>query len=281
MKAVTLFGRKAGKEGVMAVKTYRVPKLAISLFSLILSISTTAHAKIIYVDDDGPADFNNIQAAIDDSNDGDTIIVNPGAYTGDGNRDILFNGKAITVRSIKPSDPNIVASTIIDCNGTEAEPHRGFVFQNKENRNSVLSGLTITNGQCHQGGSVCINQCSCQITKCRFISNRANCGGGLWCGGWPELTKPLITNCIFVNNEAAWGGGMEIFESSRPTVMNCIFRNNHAISYGGGIYNYRALPIIIGCKFENNSAGTPNVIGGGGGLYAHTWYDPIPTLMPW
>ena len=62
-----------------------------------------------------PTDFNNIQAAIYDSNDGDTILVAPGIYIGQGNKDISFNGKAITVRSTDPNDPNIVESTIIDC----------------------------------------------------------------------------------------------------------------------------------------------------------------------
>ncbi len=40
-------------------------------------------ARIITVDDDGPADFDNIQAAINDANNGDTIIVADGTYTGD------------------------------------------------------------------------------------------------------------------------------------------------------------------------------------------------------
>jgi len=39
-------------------------------------------ARTITVDDDGPADFNNIQAAIDDANNGDTVIVADGTYTG-------------------------------------------------------------------------------------------------------------------------------------------------------------------------------------------------------
>ena len=66
---------------------------------LITAVPTFA-GKIIYVDDDGPADFTNIQAAIDDANHGDTVEVRPGTYTGDGNRDIDFLGKAITIRSV-------------------------------------------------------------------------------------------------------------------------------------------------------------------------------------
>ena len=71
-------------------------------------VCTAVAVRIIYVDDDGPADFNSIQAAINDSNDGDTVIVADGTYTGPGNRDIDFLGKAITVRSENgPEHPNL------------------------------------------------------------------------------------------------------------------------------------------------------------------------------
>jgi hypothetical protein len=100
---------------------------------LILAVAAApCAAKTITVDDDGPADFNNIQDAIVDAATGDTVEVYPGTYTGHGNRDISFLGKAITVRSTDPNDPNIVAATIIDCNGSPAEHHRGFVLTSNE-----------------------------------------------------------------------------------------------------------------------------------------------------
>jgi len=237
----------------MAVKTYRVPRLAISLFSLILFISTTAHAKIIYVDDDGPADFNNIQAAIDDSNDGDTIIVNPGAYTGDGNRDILFNGKAITVRSIKPSDPNIVASTIIDCNGTEAEPHRGFLFNSGEEANSILDGLTITNGYAKYGGGISCEASSPTILNCTIrVCTADDSGGGILSG----CSDPIIRNCIIERNRGAccYGGGVYSlgWDSVGPSFKNCIIRFNKTPN-GGGIACDRAT--LSNCVITGNSAG--------------------------
>ena len=58
------------------------------LSSICLFLTLPCAARIITVDDDGPADFNNIQAAINDANDGDTIIISDGIYTGEGNRNI-------------------------------------------------------------------------------------------------------------------------------------------------------------------------------------------------
>jgi len=121
-ESVILFGRKAGKEGDMAVKTYRMDKLAVSLFSLILSFSTTANAKIIYVDDNGPADFNNIQTAVNNSNDGDIIEVAPEMYAHQFihnidfmNKDIIFrprNPDAVYISNSLSGDPNTVRSNL-------------------------------------------------------------------------------------------------------------------------------------------------------------------------
>ncbi len=171
----------------MVEKTCLIAKMAVCLLGLLLLFSTTAYPKIIYVDDDGPADFDNIQAAIDDSNDGDTIIVSPGTYTGAGNRDISYNGKAITVRSEDPNDPNIVAATIINCNGTEDQPHRGFLFNSGEEANSVLAGLTITNGYADYGGGIYCEASRPTITNCNIVGNRTGLnwfssnGGGISC----------------------------------------------------------------------------------------------------
>ncbi|MGB2808290.1 MAG: hypothetical protein WBC22_11140, partial [Sedimentisphaerales bacterium] len=107
--------------------------IVISVF--LLGIVSVAAGRTIYVDNNGPADFNNIQAAIDDSNDGDTIIVADGVYTGTGNRDIDFNGKAITVRS-----ENGPENCIIDCQWLDY----GFRFHSGEDNDSVLDGFTIT-----------------------------------------------------------------------------------------------------------------------------------------
>jgi hypothetical protein len=55
-------------------------KLIFALSCLCLAIPCLA--RTITVDDDGPADFNNIQAAINDANNGDTVVVADGIYTG-------------------------------------------------------------------------------------------------------------------------------------------------------------------------------------------------------
>lgn len=86
--------------------------------------------------------FQTIQHAIDSAMDGDIIIVMEGRYTGQGNTNINFHGKAITVRSLNPDDNECVRATIIDAKG------QGVIvrFVNDEGPDSVFSGFTLIAG---------------------------------------------------------------------------------------------------------------------------------------
>ncbi|MBA7684218.1 hypothetical protein ES703_92609 [subsurface metagenome] len=244
---------------------------------LLLMVSTAA-GQTIYVDADGTADFNTIQAAIDDSNDGDTVIVSDGTYTGPGNRDIDFLGKAITVRSIDPKDPNIVAATIIDCNGSSSEPHRGFKFHCGEQANSVIIGLTIINGYGPEdkigrysysaGGAIYCDGSSPSITDCIMTGNSAGYHGGAVCNR--VNSNPTLANCTFIDNSAKnRGGAVYNWDNSSPTLRNCTFTNNYARVGGGGFYSeYRCTPVIVSCSFNNNSA---HNTGNGGGAISINW----------
>ncbi|MCJ7675114.1 MAG: hypothetical protein MUO33_08170, partial [Sedimentisphaerales bacterium] len=112
-----------------------------------------------------PSEYPTIQAAIDAAVDGDKVIIAPGKYTGDGNRDIDFKGKAITVQSIDPNDPNVVAATIIDCEGQG----RGFYL--KGCAGATIAGLTITNGLADSGGGIYCEASEITLYKCCIEKN--------------------------------------------------------------------------------------------------------------
>jgi len=249
----------------------------LSFLFICLSVAITSQAGIITVDDDGPADFNNIQAAIDDANDGDVIIVKPGTYTGNGNRDIDFLGKAITVQSTEPDNPNIVAATIIDCNGNQAEPHRGFYFHSGEDPNSLLAGLTVTKGYApaagpyfSPGGGIYCVQSSPVISKCVITSNSASSGGGVCCYSG---SSPTITDCTISNNTAANNGGMLVTTEGSPIFINCVFIGNRAENSSGGIGTSSSNLVLLNCKFINNST-----LGCGGGI-GEDWWSSKMTLI--
>ena len=174
-----------------------------------------------YVDDNAPADFATIQEALDAASDTDTIIVRDGTYIGTGNRDIDFGGKAVHLRSENGPD-----NCVIDCQGTDAEPHRGFYFHTGEDENSLVDGFTITNGSAYQGGGIyCYNNSSPTITNNTITANTAEHeGGGIDC---LLNSSPFITNNTITANTADYGGGISCVASS-PTVKNSILWGNSA-----------------------------------------------------
>ncbi len=253
------------------------------LVSLLLVIPCIAD--VIVVEDDGSGDYPTIQAAIDGASTWDIIEVQPGTYIGDGNRDIDFKGKAITVRSIDPNNPDIVAATIIDCEGTELTPHRGFYFYHAEDANSILAGLTITNGYTRYGGAIRCDEASPTITHCNITGNTVyyvsafDGGGGIYC--W--LSSPIITNCNISNNTAldeARGGAIHCsysYTPPHPTISNCVIRGNSA--HRGGGLNFCNGPITNCIIIDNvstyggglhscNGPITNCIISGNSGLYA-------------
>ena len=232
-------------------------KLIFALACMFLAIP--CQARIITVDDDGPADFNNIQAAINDANDGDIIEVQIGTYTGPGNRDIDFGGRAIILRS-----ENGPQNCIIDCQGSDYAINRGFYFHNAEDTNSVVDGFTIINGYVY------------------------DYGGGIYCNG----ASPIIINCALTNNKAvgipgwdwgmpgedAYGGGIYCTTNSHLTIKNCIIADNECrggdggpggmglpgaggSAYGGAIYGGNLT--IQNCVIANNTASAGNGVGMG------------------
>jgi predicted outer membrane repeat protein len=230
----------------------------------------TCEAAVITVNSDGSGDYLRIQPAINAAVDGDEVVVADGTYTGDGNRDIYFLGKAITVRS-----ENGPENCIIDCQGEPNEPHRGFIFHTGEDHNSILEGFTITNG--HSGdyyGSAIYCITSPTIKKCIFKDNVGIYGSAVEC----ELGSAAIIDCLFINNDTEYaGGGFSCWNESFPLLNNCVFIANHA-GYGGAVYcNYTSTLLINNSTFVGNTAEDY-----GGGLCAGPAYlgESIwPTLL--
>ncbi|MHC4570883.1 MAG: right-handed parallel beta-helix repeat-containing protein [Planctomycetota bacterium] len=224
--------------------------------TVVLCLATgLANGRTINVRADGTGDYPTIQNSIDDSNDGDIIEVAPGTYTGHGNRDIDFLGKAITVRS-----ENGPENCIIDCNGTETDPHRGFYFHSGEDGNSVLEGFTITNGYAAEGGGIYCERSGPMIINCTIGGNY---GGGISCGE----SSIIIKNCDIIGNTGEVGGGIAYASLSGDSILritNCTVSGNSAKYEAGGI-SFAGSPeslTITNSTITNNSAGLD-----GGGIF--------------
>lgn len=207
-----------------------------------------------------------IQAGIDSASTGDTVLVTDGTYTGDGNRDIDFDGKAILVTS-----ENGPLLTIIDCEGDTLNPHRGFYFHNGEDTTSVVRGFTIQNGGAYDGGGIHCDGSSPTIEDNIITGNTVSWeGGGIYCGS----CSPLIKNNTITGNYGLYGGGIYCEHPSSPTIKGNTITGNTFGKYGGGIYSFESSPIIIYNTITGNTSNY--VYGYGGGILCE--YDTSLTI---
>ena len=186
--------------------------------------------------------YSSIQAAIDASVDGETIIV----YTGTYYEQIVFNGRNITVRSSDPSNPAIVSATIIDGEGS------GHVVEFSGGDTSTLEGFTIQNGSAAlHGGGIRIYSSSSHIIGNTITGNLAPNGGGIYINaGSPAITGNTISN----NDTSGYGGGIDMNDGSSPNITGNTISNNTADNGGGGISMLLSSPIIDGNDIESNTS---------------------------
>jgi len=263
--------------------TGRTTCLLLSALSLSM-LCPDARGGTVYVDDDGPADFNNIQAGIEAANDGDTVLVASGEYVI--TEPITFRGKAITIRSEAGPDETTIRM------GAPSDIHRGgvVIFENGETVESVLQGFTITGGNgfwvssisAYAGGGITFDASSGTVENCVIVQNRVEAsGGGILCAyaSSPRIlgctiaensagvsgggvfswhgASPTVTDCTIMKNSARddAGGGLHSGTNSSVTITRCMISENYAAKHGAGIMSWdNSSVILINCTLTKNSS---------------------------
>ncbi len=162
--------------------------------------------------------YPTIQGALSESDDGDEIVVHPGVYE----ENIDFGGKNLVLRSTDPTDPEVVANTIID--GGRLGPV--VTFAGTEDEACVLSGFTIRNGRGIMGNGTHATIRNNVIAGNSGSGWQAKGGGLCGCDG-------MIQNNVVTGNSAVYGGGLY---DCNGTIQNNIITGNSA-SDGGGLYD--------------------------------------------
>jgi len=205
-----------------------------SVFSCLVAalLTAAASAETYVVNPQGTGDFPTIQAALDSVVTGDVIELTNGVFRGDGNRDVSFRGKSVTVRS-QSGDPE---ACMISCEASPTDRHRGFVFESQETRGAVLEDVTIRDGCEYWGGGIACEWSSPTIRGCVFRSNESpgSEGGGICI---LDEAAPLVEDCIFVENSAYHGGAVSscwAYSGYAPDIVRCTFLFNTA-DEGGAV----------------------------------------------
>ncbi len=221
-----------------------------------------------------PTQFGTIQAAADFAASYDKIILEPGTYTGAGNRDISFLGKRVSLLGREGA-----AATIIDCEGTELDLHRAFRFASaSEDTNVVISGLTIRNGAAplqgnfgYEGGAVHIDYGARPVFRdCVFENNFAIGQGGAISvqNSGATTTWPTIDRCIFRNNgySLALSGAIAVSSGARLTIRDSHFEGNFGTYIGAlGVYE-GCIADVTGSRFVGNHADVAGTVFNAGQL---------------
>jgi predicted outer membrane repeat protein len=266
------------------------------------AVAASASATSYVVAPDGTGDYATIQEAIDAAEDGDVIELADGTFTGQGNRDLSYLGKAITIRS-QSGDPE---RCIIDCGGSEEDPHRGFAFDGTVTLGSILDGITVKNGYTGNakggaiycagtdeatdctprimnciftgnfakegGGIASLVGASPQISNCKFIGNSAHVGGGIACH---YIAHARVEECVFLGNSSDWwesGGAIHLGSLCGALILNSMFIGNHSVKGGGAIATHDGCggTGIVECTFVGNTATGQSA---GGAIYAFGGID--------
>ncbi len=177
--------------------------------------------------------YDYIQHAIDNSQNGDSIVVNQGIYC----ENISFKGKKVKIVSTEPNNPFVAAGTIIAGGSHDAT----VAFADGEDANCELAGLTITGGK---SGIYCFNA-QPTITYCSIFDN-STAGIYLYSG-----SNPIITHC---NIAANGGSGIEMQPNllgrtrfyNHPDITNCIIAANRQNGISGDF------PTITNCTICYN-----------------------------
>jgi parallel beta-helix repeat protein len=248
-----------------------------------------------------PGRYPTIQAAIDAAIPGDEVIIDDGTYSGEGNGNLDFGGKAITVRSASGNP----AACIIDCAGSEW----GFYFHKGETAASIVKDLTIRNGigmlvadndELGAGSETCLSHMSERHVNAITTGdtyyegsslNFYGSGGGVYCSSSsPTLTNcriyrgsvecydssPILTNCTISDSSAYYGGGLDCRYNSSPTLTNCTISGNTAEWGGGGVCcSVDSNPTLTNCTISGNTAES------GGGVYCDSSSPTLTNCILW
>ena len=217
---------------------------------------------------DGSKDnpFKDMKSAINKSENGSTIYIAPGTYSGLNNTnltitnslnimnwtngDVIFDGEQKNWIFRIFNNINIQGITFINSNDSAIYISKG----NSAISNSIFANNSAKYSQ-SWGGAIFIDNSNFTIFNCSFVNNSAKYeeaeGGAIY----SYKSNLTIFNCSFVNNYAKEYGGAIYSYESNLTIFNCSFMNNSAEYGGGAIFNIYGNFTVSNCSFVNNSAG--------------------------
>jgi|GEM_PF-6404317 len=228
-----------------------------------------------------PGQYADLQYAVKVARDGDTIIVHPGVYVLPGYGAykppryavvgapcITITNKAITIRSVAPTDPATVASTAF-----EAGWGVSTVFRLEDcGRDTIVSGITIRNSNLREADG--LNGTSDNPVHPAGNDGGSGYGAGMQIAGYGWGWGPTVSNCVFENLSKTGGNG-----GNAIAMNNLGYDGGHGGCAGGGaVFVDYADALFQNCTFDNCFAQAGN---GGNGVEATNRYGRGGSYKVW
>jgi hypothetical protein len=197
-----------------------------------------------------PGDQATIQAGINASSAGDTVLVDTGLYV----ENIDFNDHSIVLcsRFLTTGDTSYISSTIIDGDSS------GLVITIRFNEDSttVVAGFTLQNGYATDGGGVHFDAPGVSLRNLVIKDNAAEGnGGGVYLSPWFSSERVSMVDCTVRGNASGLrGGGIYSHLGTNCTlyISGCVIEDNTGFNKGGGFYSSTA-SVLTHCTFSGNT----------------------------
>ena len=215
------------------------------LIGILMICPWIAGAAIFPVEADGGGGYATIQAAVDASAEGDTILLGDGVFSGPGNRELGIPRPRTLASS--GGDPMLCvidpAGLSLGTLGEDPDPSHEFHFQ----------GIAFRGG----GGWEAYYDKKLYFDQCRFES----CDGGAYVAGY-ILPSGLISleHCAVVGCSSGGSGWTRpLFSTKSVRASDCLFADNESDESAGSQLVSAQYATLADCLFEGNQGGGVNL----------------------
>ncbi|MCL2116629.1 MAG: hypothetical protein FWH29_10475 [Methanobrevibacter sp.] len=248
-----MFNKKYFKKRklLFLVSIFLITTIAISTISMVSAVDIGINTTTL----------GGLKQAVKNANDGDTILLKNGVYSGKNNTNLIITkninikglGSNVVLDGQGKNQIFIVSGKKVSLRNLKLTKgytrNKGGVIYHKTG-DLTLINCTFTNNQAYNGGAVYSEKNKLSVISSNFIKNKAEKYGGAI---YSEKAKMAVKESTFTNNKAVTENAGAIYNKYSATINKCNFNNNQAKNYGGAIVTYAKLTVSES-TFTNNQA---------------------------